>query len=122
MSYEVGFLEFPHLIAYATGINANAVANTSLIFINGGDLTNHIPFDLVIEHESGTYTLATVQLVADGINLDPSVTLTGLASTNRFSVDLKGQFVNNSGVLEVAVTIANGSAATFTAKVYGISI
>ena len=122
MSYIDGLKTFPHLIASATGVDANTLATTTLTFANGGTLDLHVPFEAVVEWESGTYTLAVARVKANGSTIGTSLPLNGLASTNRFAIDLKGSLVANTGDLGVEITTINGSAATFTIKVYGITI
>lgn len=125
MSYIDGLKLFPHLIAIATGVDADTAGGTTLTFVNDATLDSHTPFLGVIEWESGTYAAATAHVRTGSTDLNAALALVGLDTDNNVSMSLmtrESALVNKVGAIDVIIGTPNGSAATFTIKIYGVSL
>lgn len=124
MSYINGLKIFPHLIAVATGVDADTAGDTALTFVNGGALNTHTPFLAVVEWGSGVYGAATILVKVDGEAITGVIPL-GLDATHNVTLNLmvgETALVSTTGIIEVEVVTPNGAAGTFTIKVYAVSL
>lgn len=112
-----------HLMAQALNIDANAIANTALTFVNGGTLDKHIPVLVLIEQASGGSLAAAVcDLVDDDANkIINAGSLAGTNSTTNWYTTTTAQLFKKSGNITFAISTPAGVAAEINVKVFGIS-
>ena len=115
---------FPHLIAYADGVDAHTAATTNLTFVNDATLADHAIMFAVIEFASGDLTGGVVAVGTAAGNVD------GLKNILLLQCDIKTRLVQsvvaavqaNDEDISVEVATPSTDPGTFNIKVYGLSL
>lgn len=116
-----------YLLAVARGVSANALATTTLIWLNGASAANTIPMSGRVFGKSGTLALMVASIQLNSVAIQPvtaaSSVLMGagadplvfpLGTTTSASV------VPASGNWSIVVSTINGTAATVDCEIWGI--
>lgn len=115
---------FPHLIAYADGVDANTAATTNLTFVNDATLSDHAITFAVIEFVSGDLTAGIVSVETASGNVDglKNIILDGCLSSVMLIQSVVAAIQSNTGTIDCTVGTPSTNPGTFNIKVYGLSL
>ena len=114
---------FPHLIAYADGVDAHTAATTNLTFVNDATLADHAIMFAVIEFASGDLTGGVVAVWTAAGYVDGLKNILLQCDINtRLVQSVVAAVQANDEDISVEVATPSTDPGTFNIKVYGLSL
>lgn len=119
----------PYLIAAGLGVNANALATTTLTWSNGMTAANTVPMFAQIFRRTGTLSLLVASLRLNAVIIQPIAALTAAllgAGADPLLFPLgtttSATIVPVTGNWDLIVGTINGGASTIDVLVYGLKV